>query len=154
MSTQSIHTKGKRAVVLYYSHKGKTAGYAREIAMYLWSKGLNVSLSAITDYDPERLNETDYLISGCWTCGWFVVGQHPHERWKTFSREIAGRVPAEHTLLFTTYKIRTGSLFRKMKKVLGIQSKQKVPYLKSKTGFLTDADKKRLDGFINISSIQ
>lgn len=29
MSTQSIHTKGKRAVVLYYSHKGKTAGYAR-----------------------------------------------------------------------------------------------------------------------------
>ena len=48
MSTQSIHTKGKRAVVLYYSHKGKTAGYAREIAMYLWSKGLNVSLSAIT----------------------------------------------------------------------------------------------------------
>lgn len=27
-----------KATVVYYSHQGKTAGYAREIAMYLWSK--------------------------------------------------------------------------------------------------------------------
>ena len=27
-----------KAIVLYYSHKGKTARFAREIAMYLWSK--------------------------------------------------------------------------------------------------------------------
>lgn len=33
-----------KATVVYYSHQGKTAGYAREIAMYLWSKGWNVSL--------------------------------------------------------------------------------------------------------------
>lgn len=43
-----------KAAVLYYSHKGKTAGYAREIAMYLWSKGLNVSLSSISDAVPEN----------------------------------------------------------------------------------------------------
>ena len=64
-------TKSRRT----YSHKGKTARYAREIAMYLWSKGLSVSLSAVTDYDPARLGEADFLITGCWTCGWFVVGQ-------------------------------------------------------------------------------
>lgn len=58
-----------KATVLYYSLKGKTAFYAREIAMYLWSKGLDVSLSAITDFDTKKLEQTDLLISGCWTCG-------------------------------------------------------------------------------------
>ena len=75
-----------KATVLYYSRRGKTAGYAREIAMYLWSKGLDVSLSSLTDYDPEKLSGTDFLFTGCWTCGWFVIGQHPHRRWKEFSR--------------------------------------------------------------------
>lgn len=58
-----------KAAVLYYSHKGKTAGYAREIAMYLWSKGLNVSLSSVSDAVPEKLSDCDFLVSGCWTCG-------------------------------------------------------------------------------------
>ena len=51
-----------KAAVLYYSHKGKTAGYAREIAMYLWSKGLNVSLSSISDAVPEKLSDCDFLV--------------------------------------------------------------------------------------------
>ena len=38
MTIQSKQTRGQKAVVLYYSHKGKTARYAREIAMYLWSR--------------------------------------------------------------------------------------------------------------------
>lgn len=68
-----------KAIVLYYSHKGKTARFAREIAMYLWSKGLHVSLSSLSDFEAARIKETDFLITGCWTCGWFVVGQHPHK---------------------------------------------------------------------------
>lgn len=106
-----------KAAVLYYSHKGKTAGYAREIAMYLWSKGLNVSLSSISDAVPEKLSDCDFLVSGCWTCGWFVVGQHPHKRWKAFSRRIRGLVKAERTLFFTTYKFRTGSMYTCMKPI-------------------------------------
>ncbi|MDM8252526.1 hypothetical protein QUW55_13105 [Phocaeicola barnesiae] len=58
-----------KATVLYYSHKGKTAFLAREIAMYLWSKGLDVSLSSISDFNAEKLSGSDFLISGCWTCG-------------------------------------------------------------------------------------
>ena len=65
-----------KAIVLYYSHKGKTARYAREIALYLWSKGLHVSLSSLSDFEPSKIKEADMLITGCWTCGWFVVGQH------------------------------------------------------------------------------
>lgn len=63
-----------KVVVLYYSHKGKTASYVREIAMYLWSKGVSVSLSSISGFGVEKLRQADVLITGCWTCGWFVVG--------------------------------------------------------------------------------
>lgn len=73
-----------KAAVLYYSHKGKTAGYAREITMYLWSKGLNVSLSSVSDAVPEKLSDCDFLVSRCWTCGWFVVGQHPPQALEGF----------------------------------------------------------------------
>lgn len=140
-----------KAVVLYYSHKGKTASYAREIAMYLWSKGVSVSLSSISDFDVEKLRQADVLISGCWTCGWFVVGQHPHKRWVEYSRKMAGLIPPERLLFFTTYKIRTGSLLGRMKKVMEVPFRIRVPFLRSKTGFLTAEDKQLLDAFIRNS---
>lgn len=137
-----------KATVLYYSHKGKTAGYAREIAMYLWSKGLHVSLSSLSDFHAEKIKETNLLLTGCWTCGWFVVGQHPHRKWIDLSRRIAGIVSPQQTLFFTTYKIHTGSMFRKMKRTMQIPTKELSPELKSKTGQLTDKDKNILDQFI------
>lgn len=140
-----------KATVLYYSHKGKTAAYAREIAMYLWSKGISVSLSAISDFDPEKLGETDFLISGCWTCGWFVVGQHPHRCWREHSANLVGKVADHRILFFTTYKIRTGLLFARMKRAMHIAGKVKVPCLKSKKGFLTDDDRKKLDRFVGLT---
>lgn len=143
-------TNGPRAIVLYYSHKGKTAAYAREIAMYLWSKGVSVRLSAVSDTVPEDLEGCDLLISGCWTCGWFVIGQHPHARWKDFARQIQGRVEASRTLLFTTYRIRTGSMLTRMKRALGITARQQIPFLKSRSGRLTPEDKATLDHFIGL----
>lgn len=139
-----------KATVLYYSHKGKTAFFAREIAMYLWSKGLDVSLCAISDFDPQKLEETDFLLSGCWTCGYFIIGQHPHRQWKACSQQMAGRIPPHRTLLFTTYKFRTGSMLRNMKKTLRISRKASVPFLQSKNGSLTDSDKQILDRFITV----
>lgn len=143
-------TNGPRAIVLYYSHKGKTAAYAREIAIYLWSRGVSVRLSAVSDAVPEDLERCDFLISGCWTCGWFVIGQHPHARWKDFARQIQDRVEASRTLLFTTYRIRTGSMLTRMKRALGITARQQIPFLKSRSGRLTPEDKATLDHFIGL----
>lgn len=137
-----------KATVLYYSRKGKTARYAREIAMYLWSKGLNVTLSPLSDFEPSRIGETDLLITGCWTCGWFVVGQHPHKTWCELSRPLAGIVSAGRTLFFTTYKIRTGSMFRRMGKVMKVPREARLPVLASRTGILTLADKDILNSLI------
>lgn len=138
-----------KATVLYYSHKGKTAGYARQIAMYLWSKGLDVSLRSISDVEKSQLEGTDFLLLGCWTSGWFVIGQHPHSRWTEFARTLRGAVP-EKTLFFTTYKIRTGSMFRRMKEALGLSGATPAIRMQSRTGVLTDADKGLLDDFIGM----
>lgn len=137
-----------KAAVLYYSHKGKTARYAREIAMYLWSKGLSVTLSSLSDFESSRIREVDFLVTGCWTCGWFVVGQHPHKTWCELSEPLSGIVPPERTLFFTTYKIRTGSMFRRMRKVMKISRKKQSAVLSSRTGILTDADKDILNSLI------
>lgn len=137
-----------RATVLYYSHTGRTAAYAREIAMYLWSKGLDVSLSSISDFDKQKLLNSDIILSGCWTCGWFVIGQHPHRKWVDFSKSVAEMVDGRKVMFFTTYKIRTGSMLRRMRKAMNIPGKGKNCLLKSKTAHLTDEDKTKLDTFI------
>ena len=56
-----------KAIVIYYSHKGRTANYAREIAMYLWSKGISVSLCSVSDFDRNKAKEADLLLTGCWS---------------------------------------------------------------------------------------
>lgn len=89
-----------KATVLYYSHTGRTAAYAREIAMYLWSKGLDVSLSSISDFDKHRLLKSDIVLSGCWTCGWFVIGQHPHRKWIDFSKSVADFMDERKVMFF------------------------------------------------------
>ena len=57
-----------KAAVLYYSHKGKTAGYAREIAMYLWSKGLNVSLWMVCGWTAPPQALEGFQPANSWTC--------------------------------------------------------------------------------------
>lgn len=137
-----------KATVLYYSHKGKTAFFAREIAMYLWSKGLDVSLSSISDFNAEKLSGSDFLISGCWTCGWFVIGQHPHKQWRQSSKELSKVISPHRTLFFTTYRLCTGSMLYFMKRGMAIPASASVPFLKSKSGVLTPDDKKILDRLI------
>lgn len=142
-----------KATVLYYSHKGKTAGYAREIAMYLWSQGLHVSLCSISDFDRSKLQQTDLLLLGCWTSGWFLVGQHPHRKWTAFVRTLRDKLPAK-VLFFTTYKIHTGSMFRRMQQAAGIPCSSSILRLKSRTGRLSENDKNVLNRFTDITKQQ
>ena len=75
-------------------------------------------------------------------------GQHPHKTWCELSKPLSGIVPPEQTLFFTTYKIRTGSMFNRMKKVMQIPAKAQSFELRSRTGMLTADDKLILDALI------
>lgn len=136
-----------KATILYQSRRGRTAAYARAMAMYLWSKGMSVSYSSVADFKPEQLQGCDLLMLGCWTSGWFVIRQHPNKIWVDFAKKLPGQLPPR-IILFATYKIHTGSMFDKMKKHLGLQSTKLLDILKSKTGILGYKERDLLDKYV------
>lgn len=137
-----------KVTILYQSKRGRTAGYARAMAMYLWSRGMSVSYSSVSDFKPEQLNDCDMLMLGCWTSGWFVVGQHPNKLWVDFAKQLPANLPPR-LILFATYKIRTGSMFSRMKKRLNLSQVRRIDTLESKTGILGDYEKKLLDAYVD-----
>lgn len=136
-----------KVTILYQSKRGRTAGYARAMAMYLWSKGMSVSYSSVADYKPEQLEDCDLLMLGCWTSGWFVLNQYPNKLWVDFAHKLPADLP-ERLILFTTYKLRTGSMFSSMKKRLNLGSVKRLDTLQSKTGVLGEVEKTILDGYV------
>ena len=140
-----------KIAIVYQSRRGKTAAYAREMAMFLWQQGISVSLCSTSDFKKEKLAECDALMVGCWTSGWFIINQHPNPIWVKFAEEnLQGQLPSR-LLLFTTYKIHTGSLFTRMKKRMNLQQVKTIQTLRSKSGFLSEEDKKVLLAFIRQS---
>lgn len=130
-----------KATIIYYSHAGRTAAYAREMAMHLWQQGVSVSLLSTADYQEEKVRDADLLLLGCWTSGWFVVNQHPHRRWCEFAAQLPSDLKSR-LVLFTTYAFRTGSMYSRMLKRLPKGLKHDKQWrLSSKTGRLSEADK-------------
>jgi flavodoxin len=138
----------KTAVIIYHSKTGTTRKYAEEIANYLESKGIDVRLSSTQTFKGEILNNADYVFLGCWTNGLMFMLQHPENAWKDFAAKLPS-MPSAKLVLFTTYKILTGSMFKNMYKQLKGKFTAPSQELKSRDGFLSAADKENLDSIIN-----
>lgn len=137
----------KKAIIYYSSRKGTTKYFGEEIGDYLKDKKIDVKIYSILDAKPEQLTDVDILLIGGWTHGLFFVLQHPDRNWVEFAKSLPS-LYGKKVLLFTTYKIATGSLFRKMKKHL-YNKADKIEYtLKSRGEKLLDLHKKQLDEFL------
>lgn len=144
----------KKAIVVYRSHTGVTRLYAEEIAAFLESKGIDTEVVSVGECDVAALAGADYLFLGCWTSGLFVVMQHPDEPWLAFVRDMPALsadpgAPRPKVALFTTYKLRTGSQFPKMRAAL--EGKTAIPelQLQSRNGRLSASDQAALDRFVS-----
>jgi flavodoxin len=135
------------AIVVYRSATGTTRRLAEEIGAHLVARGVTASVQSVGDADPASLAGVDLVLLGCWTSGLFVVAQHPDEPWKAFARDIPTLERAK-VGLFTTYKLATGSMFARMRGVLGGRVRGIDLELKSRNGHLSDAGKAQLDAFI------
>lgn len=136
-----------KATIVYYSHKGKTARYGREMAFHLYQMGVSVSFCSTADFKPEMLEDCDLLLLGCWTSGYFLINQKPHPAWVDFASTLPVKLP-EHLVLYTTYKFRTGSMFKNMRKHLCLANVKHETEIKSKIGLLTKDDKKVLEDIV------
>jgi flavodoxin len=124
------------AVIVYRSATGTTRRFAEEIGAYIESRGVEVAVQSVGECDPTTASSADIVLLGCWTSGLLVVGQHPDEPWLAFVRELPALGRAR-VGLFTTYKLATGSMFRRMRSALGAKAGEVGLELRSRDGHLT-----------------
>jgi flavodoxin len=136
-----------RAVVVYRSHSGVTRRYGEAIAAFLTARGVESQVVSVGECEMATLAGADYLLLGCWTSGLFVVRQRPDEPWLAFVREMPA-TPQPKVALFTTYQLRTGSQFPKMRAALVGKTAAPQLELKSRGGRLSAEDERALERFI------
>ena len=137
-----------KAIIIYDSKTGTTEKYAQAIGEFLHEKGIENKVFSIANYDESYFNAVDVVILGAWTKGLFFFAQHPDVKWKIFASNLP-EIKDKEVVLFTTYKLLTGSMFKKMKstiinKIDGCQTS-----IKSKNGELTPFNKEQLEGWIS-----
>jgi flavodoxin len=136
------------AAVVYCSATWTTAGLGEDIARVLGDRGIETRVAAIGEIDTASLADVDYLFLGCWTHGWFVVNQHPDQAWVDWTRELPA-LGHPRVALFTTYKIRTGSMFARMRRALRDTAPRVELELKAKGRVLTAEGRRALDAFLD-----
>ncbi len=137
----------KKAAILYESRLGTTKRFAENISEYLKSKKISASVSAIDFNNDSDFHDTDVVFLGCWTNGLMLMFQHPTKKWKRSLNEMNG-LSDKKAVLFTTYNILTGSMFRKMEQALQHQNVEVIGRIKSRKGLLDDQLKHELDALI------
>jgi flavodoxin len=126
-----------KALIVYQSKKGTTKEYAEKIAHYIKKidDSTLVLVKGITETSAQDIRSCDLLLLGCWTKGRFLIGQKPDQEWINFTQNLP-RGENKETVLFTTYTIFTGSMFRNMKKYLLPRGYKVISSMKSKGGMM------------------
>ncbi len=137
----------KRALVIYHSQTGTTRSLAIDISNYCKANGLESKYIATDEFAVSALENIDYLFLGCWTHGLMIFLQHPEKAWVDFAEKLP-ELKSKKIVLFTTYKLATGSMFRKMSKHLKCEPGQIVLELKSRSGDLSEKNKQLVKEFI------
>jgi len=127
-----------KALIIHHSKTGTTKKFGTEIAEFCKQKGIEAMVVSIDEFNRQDLMQVEYLFLGCWTQGYFVFNQHPDKKWVEFANQLHV-INNKKIVLFTTYKIATGSMFRKMKERLKCDSKFIKLELKSRNGKLNES---------------
>jgi flavodoxin len=136
-----------KAFVTHLSKTGITRKYASEIDAVLRNNQIESIMQNIHDANPSDAGEADLVLLGAWCHGLFILLQHPDKPWVEFARKLPD-LSGKKVALFTTYKLATGSMFKKMQKQLKLADNQPVEIFKSKNGSLSEEDKVRLLGWV------
>ena len=132
-----------KAWVTYLSKTGITRKYASEIDSLLRANQVPSVMINIHDANPADAAGYDLVLLGAWCHGLFLLLQHPDKPWVRFARQLPD-LSGKKVALFTTYKLATGSMFRKMTKHLKLGDHQPVEIFKSKNGSLSELDANRM----------
>jgi flavodoxin len=133
-----------RTSVIYNSHSGTTKALATEIGKFLAEKGIENKVGSIDSYDRDYLQSADLVMLGCWTSGLMIIAQQPDRPWKYFAKRMPP-INDKPVAFFTTYKLATGSMFRRMEKTLNGKISKPVAFIRSKSRSLSDENRAVLE---------
>jgi flavodoxin len=125
----------ENVTILYHSRRGTTAAFANEIAGELASQGVKAEVLPLYRISEASFDQADTIFLGCWTSGLLFFFQKPEKIWLDYIRQMPDPGRRE-IVLFTTYKILTGSMFRQMERHLPSGSCVSRIVLKSRNGRL------------------
>jgi flavodoxin len=129
----------KKALIVYHSISGNTEKFAKEIGKFCSQNDIEIKIASISDFTNDDLIDVDYVFLGCWTHGLMILFQHPDKYWVEFAQSLP-ELNGKKIVLFTTYKIATGSMFNKMKKWLKCNSSDIILKLKSRSAKLDEGN--------------
>jgi flavodoxin len=133
----------KKALIVYNSKTGITKKFGIEIESFCSQNGLTTKIVSIDEFNTDALAGIDYLFLGTWTHGLMILLQHPDQLWVKFADSLP-ELKGMKIVLFTTYKLATGSLFKKMRKHLKCDPQNIVLEIKSRNGKLLEANSELL----------
>lgn len=136
-----------KAIIVYLSKKGTTKYYGHNIGKHIESKDISVDVKSIYDVQPEEVANYDIVLLGAWTHGLFLLFQHPDKPWKEFAQKLPS-LADKKIGLFTTYKIATGVMFKKMQSIIGTEKGTATMFLKARGEELTNANINDLEKWI------
>jgi len=137
----------KNALIVYQSKTGTTKKYGFAIRDFLTSLGVESKAIPVQNFSNEDTEKADFVFLGCWTNGLFIILQHPEKKWNEFAQKLP-TLKSKKVALFTTYKLLTGSMFRKMEQKLHGKIAGFDLTLKARGIVLSEADKENLKKFI------
>ncbi len=136
-----------RTVVLYQGGTDVTQQFAKEIGAYMEIHGIESRVMSIAEGVPQTWNDCHYLLLGCETNGLNFFNQHPDKAWVDYVHALP-EIKYLRVGLFTTYKIATGGMFKKMRHLLADKTGHITIEIKSRNGRLSEKNKQVLDRFI------
>lgn len=136
-----------KACIIYNSKHGTTKAYAEALSALFKEKGVENEVASIEDFKEECISNADIVLLGAWTHGLMIFAQHPETAWKRFAAQLPDLKPRK-VGLFTTYKLATGSMFRKMKSCLGEKAGDISLILKSRSKKLTSENILQVEDFL------
>lgn len=129
----------KRALIIYNSQTGTTRNLGIDIRNLCQANGIESKIVDTKEFTTDLLENADYLFLGSWTHGLMICLQHPDKLWVSFTKSLP-EIKGKKIVLFTTYKLATGSMFRKMRKLIKCGATDVVLELKSRNGNLNESN--------------
>ena len=121
------------ALIVYYSKNGTTRKFAEAIAYQVKKRVDHIKIKSIEEVSLQDVIHCDLLYLGCQTSDMFVFNQKLGKPWVDFVSKLPD-LESKTTVLFTTYRLTTGSMFRKMKEILAPKGFDVIGCMKSRNG--------------------